>query len=295
MTQTLKIAYGSIVVGIVVFLLKCTAYWITGSVALLSDALESTVNMATAVAALVAIRIAMKPPDADHPYGHHKAEFFSALLEGVMIIVAALIILQEAFRSLIDPRMLTQPFDGLLVNGIAGVINGIWCWFLISRGRKLRSPALVADGRHLFTDVLSSGGVILGVALAVLLDWPILDPILAALVAVNILWSGWNVMKQSVSGLLDESVSDDQLNRIKELISQEAEGALEAHDVKTRHAGRATFIDFHLVVPGDMPVSEAHDICDRIERSLRQEVDGATITIHVEPEDKAKHSGVIVL
>jgi cation diffusion facilitator family transporter len=294
-TQTLKIAYGSIVVGIVVFLLKCAAYWITGSVALLSDALESTVNMATAVAAVVAIRIAMKPPDADHPYGHHKAEFFSALLEGVMIVVAALIILQEAFRALVDPRVLTEPFDGLVVNGIAGIINGIWCWFLISRGRRLRSPALVADGRHLLADVMSSGGVILGVALAVILDWPILDPILAALVAVNILWSGWNVIKQSVSGLLDESVSDDQLDRIKELISQEAEGALEAHDVKTRHAGRATFIDFHLVVPGDMPVSDAHDICDRIEGSLRREVDGARITIHVEPEDKAKHSGVIVL
>lgn len=295
MSATERIAFGSIAVGLIVLGLKTLAWRLTGSVALLSDALESTVNVATAVAALIAIRVAAKPADRDHPYGHHKAEFFSAVLEGVMIIVAALLILREAWHGFQNPRVLDAPLAGLLVNGLAGALNALWCWMLISRGRRLKSPALVADGHHLLSDVISSAGVVVGVALAVATGWAVLDPALAALVALNILWSGWKVMASSLSGLMDEAVGEETLADIRTTISDAAQGAIEAHDLRTRHAGPRTFIDFHLVVDGQTTVETAHDICDRIEQALKSKLPGALITIHVEPEHKAKHSGVVVI
>lgn len=295
MSGTIKIAVGSIVIGVLVLGLKAVAYWMTGSIALMSDAMESTVNVATAIAALIAVKIAAQPADANHPYGHHKAEFFSAVLEGVMIIVAAILIINEAYKGVMAPHPLNAPIEGLLVNGLASIINGAWCWVLLTQGRKRRSPALVADGHHLLSDVVSSFGVTFGVLLAIYTGWPLLDPLLAGLVAINILWSGWKVIRTSVSGLMDEAVEGSQLQIIKDVISSEAIGAHEAHDLRTRHAGSATFIDFHLVVPGALSVSEAHEICDRIERKLKAAVAGAVITIHVEPEHKAKHSGVLVL
>ena len=295
MSSTENIAIGSILIGLIVLALKTFAWWLTGSVALMSDAMESIVNVATAVAALIAIRIASRPADHDHPYGHHKAEFFSAVLEGVMIIVAALLILREAWDALQAPHMLDAPLEGLLVNGFASVLNAGWCWVLISRGRRLRSPALIADGHHLMSDVISSGGVVLGVALAVVTGWAVLDPALAALVALNILWSGWKVMTSSLSGLMDEAVDNGTLEDIRAIISDKATGALEAHDLRTRHAGPRTFIDFHLVVEGQTTVDTAHDICDRIEQALKKKLPDAMITIHVEPEHKAKHSGVLVI
>lgn len=295
MSSTIKIAVGSIVIGILVLGLKALAYWMTGSIALMSDAMESTVNVATAIAALIAVKIAAQPADANHPYGHHKAEFFSAVLEGVMIIVAAILIINEAYKGVMTPHPLNAPIEGLLVNGLASIINGAWCWVLLTQGKKRRSPALVADGHHLLSDVVSSFGVTFGVLLAIYTGWPLLDPLLAGLVALNILWSGWKVTKSSVSGLMDEAVEGAQLQVIKDVISSEAIGAHEAHDLRTRHAGSATFIDFHLVVPGALSVAEAHEICDRIEQKLKAVVAGAVITIHVEPEHKAKHSGVVVL
>ena len=295
MSATERIAVGSIIVGIVVLGLKTLSWWLTGSIALLSDALESTVNVATALAALIAIRVAARPADRDHPYGHHKAEFFSAVLEGVMIIVAALLIMREAWHGFQNPRMLDAPLPGLLINMAASALNGYWCWVLIARGRKLRSPALVADGHHLLSDVASSAGVVIGVALAAATGWAVLDPALAALVAVNILWSGWKVMVRSLSGLMDEAVSEATLDQIRTVISDKATGALEAHDLRTRHAGPVTFIDFHLVMDGQTTVQQAHDICDRVEQALKQDLPEAMITIHVEPEYKAKHSGVLVI
>ncbi|MGV3693396.1 MAG: cation diffusion facilitator family transporter [Paracoccus marcusii] len=295
MSSSLKIAVGSIFVGLIVLGLKTLAWYLTGSVALLSDALESIVNVATAVAALVAISVAQRPADQSHPYGHHKAEFLSAVLEGVLIIVAALLILREAWHAFQNPREIQAVGMGMAINASAGVLNAIWCSILIRQGRRLRSPALVADGKHLLTDVVSSGGVLLGVGLAVATGWSILDPALAMLVGVNILWSGWKVMASSVSGLLDEAVPEKTLVTIRDIISDKASGALEAHDLRTRHAGAVTFIDFHLVVDGQTTVSVAHDICDRVEASLKAKLPDAQITIHVEPEHKAKHSGVLVI
>ena len=295
MGGTVRIAAGSILVGVVVLGIKYLAFAVTGSVALYSDALESFVNVATAIAALLAVRLSEQPPDRNHPYGHYKVEYFSAVLAGVLIIVAALLILREAWDAVLVPRTIEAPAEGLALSIVASVLNAGWSWVLITQGRKLRSPALAADGRHLFSDVVTSVGVVIGIVLAVTTGWAILDPALAALVAVNILWSGWQVIRESLGGLMDEAVPATRLEQIRGVISHNADGALEAHDVRTRNAGRVTFIDFHLVVPAQMTVADAHDICDRIERALKEAVEGALITIHVEPEQKAKADGVVVL
>ncbi|WP_306043402.1 cation diffusion facilitator family transporter [Mameliella sp. MMSF_3552] len=295
MPRAVKIALGSIAVGFAVLAIKLLAWWMTGSVALLSDALESIVNVATAIAAFVAVRIAVQPADADHPFGHHKAEYFSAVMEGVMIVVAAILILNEAWGAWNAPRDIDAPFTGLLLIGLASIVNAGWALVLMREGRNLRSPALAADGRHLMTDVVSSAGVAIGVVAAVLTGALWMDALLAALVAVNILWSGWHVLRGSVGGLMDESVPEADLEAMRELISAHAEGAVEAHDLRARHAGQATFVEFHLVVPGEMSVDAAHDICDRVEAAMMAAFDGCRVTIHVEPEHKAKHSGIVVL
>jgi len=291
----MKLAIGSIAVGALVLALKTLAWWMTGSVALLSDALESTVNLAAAFAALAAIRVAARPADDNHPFGHHKAEFFSAVLEGVLIIVAALFIFKEAYAGFFSPRVMERPFEGLAVNAVATLINGGWAFVLIRQGRRRKSPALVADGRHLWADVVTSGGVAVGVLLAITTGWWVLDPIMAALVAVNVLWSGFRLVRESLSGLMDEAVSEEILATIRRIIASEANGAVQAHDLKTRHAGSAVFIEFHLVVPGDMTVFDAHEICDRIEAALKSAVSGARISIHVEPEHKEKLNGIMVM
>jgi cation diffusion facilitator family transporter len=293
MTKVMKLALGSLLIGFAVLGLKILAWWVTGSVALLSDALESTVNVVTALAALIAIRVADLPADDNHPYGHHKAEFFSAVLEGVMIIIAALFILRAAFFDFLAPSALDKPALGLVLTGIATALNGAWCWALITHGRRLKSPALVADGWHLLTDVITSIGVAFGIVLALVTGWWVLDPLMASIVALVILWSGSKVVKQSLSGLLDEAVPAETLETIRTIIATHATGAVQAHDLRTRHAGRRTFIDFHLVVPGDSTVHEAHAVCDLVEAALIAAVEDANVTIHVEPENKAKHVNIV--
>lgn len=295
MDRASQAALASVFVGALVLGLKFLAWWFTGSVALYSDALESIINVVAAGAAFIALRVSSQPADTKHPYGHTKAEYFSAVFEGLLVVLAALSILREAYAGLLDPQPLDAPALGLAISGVASAINGAWGWALLRWGRSLRAPALVADGRHVLTDVYTSGGVLVGVGLVALTGWQILDPILAAIVALNILWSGYAMVRDSVGGLMDEAVPPETLSRIREAIARTGGGALEAHDVRTRHAGRMTFIDFHLVVPGSMTVSEAHDICDRIEATLKQDIGADTIiSIHVEPEEKAKHVGVAI-
>ncbi len=284
-----RLAAGSIAVGIAVLGLKYLAYAATGSIALLSDAIESIINVVTAIAAFFAVRISLQPPDAGHPYGHAKAEYFSAVLEGVLIIVAALAILHEAYGALVSPTQLRAPAIGLAINAAASALNGLWCWVLISSGRRHRSPALVADGKHLLTDVVTSGGVIVGVVLVALTGWQPLDPLIAAAVALNILWAGWGLLRESSGGLMDAALPADELAEVRTIIDGAMTGAIEAHDIRTRHAGRMTFIDFHLVVDGAMTVDASHHICDRIEAALRQRFPESLISIHVEPEWKRKH------
>ena len=288
-------AVTSIVVAAVVLGLKYLAYWVTGSVALYSDALESIVNLITAAVALYAIHISAQPADRRHQFGHHKAEYFSAVIEGVLIVVAALLIFHEAYDAFLRPRALSEPARGLAINGLATAINAGWSYFLLTWGRRQRSPALVGDGWHLLTDVATSVGVIVGLLLAMATGWQVLDPALAALVGANILWAGWRLVRESVSGLMDEAVTAEVARHIRDVISSNAEGAIEAHDVKTRMAGRVTFIEFHLVVPGSMTVAASHVICDRIEQALQAAVHDAQVLIHVEPEEEAKHTGVPVV
>ena len=293
--RTLAIAAASLLIGLIVLGLKFLAWYLTGSIALYSDALESIVNVVTAIVALIAVRLAQKPADAALPYGYHKAEYFSAVLVGVMIIIAAILIAREAALGFIAPRLPDAPVQGLAISGVATLINVLWAFVLIRHGRAVRSPALEADGKHLLIDVISTLGVLIGLVLVLLTGWALLDPILAGLVALNILWSGWGVIRQSIGGLMDVAVQPQTQKLIREIIAGNADGAIEAHDIRTRQAGKMTFIDFHLVVPGAMSVDTAHAICDRIEARLREAVKDALITIHVEPEEKAKHSGIVVV
>jgi cation diffusion facilitator family transporter len=292
---SVRIALGSLAVAIVVLALKVFAAWATGSIALFSDALESVVNVATAVAALVAVTLAARPADASLPYGYHKAEYFSAVVTGVFIALAALAIFQQAYAGFTGEHTFSADPLGLGVSLVATGINGGWAYLLISLGRRQKSPALSADGRHLLTDVISTAGVLVGVVLAAVTGYARLDAILAALVGLTVLWSGWQLIRESIGGLMDAAVEPGTLGRIREIISANAEGAIEAHDIRTRQAGKAMFIEFHLVVAGTMSVETAHAICDRIEAKLREAVGQAQITIHVEPEAKAKHSGIVVV
>lgn len=291
MDPILRLGLGSIVVGVVVLGLKWLAFMMTGSVALYSDALESLVNLATAGVTLFAVRLSLEPPDANHHFGHHKVEYFSAVFAGVLIVVAAMAILREAWAAYLAPRVLDAPFEGAAVNLVAAAINGTWATILVRYGRLRRSPALAADGRHLMSDVMTSIGVVAGVLLAAATGWSVLDPAMAAAVAVGILWSGWVVIRDSLGGLMDVAVPEETQARIRDVISEQAGGALEAHDLRTRRAGPAIFVEFHLVVAGEMTVAELHEICDRIEEALKAGVPGARPVIHVEPEHKAKHPG----
>lgn len=283
-----QLAAVNIVVAAAVMGIKYLAYLVTGSVALYSDALESIVNVMTAGAALFAVQVAHRPPDKDHPFGHHKAEFFAAIFEGAMIIIAAVLILMKAYAALHASTPMNQAGTGLAINAFAASINAGWAYVLIKRGKEWRSPALVADGWHLITDVVTSAGVILGLVLVIISGWNILDPIIAAIVAVNILWTGYRIALESMSHLLDQAASPAIEEQIRLVIANNGNGALQAHDIRTRQAGRALFIEFHLVVPGSMTVDEAHQICDRLEDAIEATIEGSQVVIHVEPEYKAK-------
>lgn len=293
--STARLALVSLGIGIAVLALKAGAAWLTGSIALYSDALESVVNVATAIAALVAVRLAARPADAALPYGYYKAEYFSAVLIGVFIALAAILIFAEAWKGLVEPRLFSADPLGIGISAVATVINAVWAYVLITAGRRERSPSLSADGRHLATDVISTVVVLAGILLAVMTGYRQLDAILAGFVGLTILWSGWQLIRESVFGLMDVAVDPKRLQTIRDVIQANAEGAIEAHDVRTRAAGPVTFIEFHLVVAGAMSVEDAHAICDRIEAALREGVENAQITIHVEPENKAKHSGIVVV
>jgi cation diffusion facilitator family transporter len=209
------------------------------------------------------------------------------VLEGVLIVIAALSILYEAWQVVLNPRGLEAPVLGLLVNGGATLLNGGWAVVLLRQGRRWRSVALIADGRHLVADVYTSFGVMIGLVLALVTGWGFLDPLVAALVALNIIRTGALVIRESVGGLMDAAPSAEVVKQIEDVIGQSSAGASGMHDLRTRHAGHTTFIEFHLTVSGRMSVSESHAICDRIEDALEAAVDGARVTIHVEPDAEA--------
>ncbi len=286
--RIMLVAAASVLLGCVVLGLKALAWYVTGSVALLSDALESIINVVASAVALVALAVSARPADEGHPYGHTKAEYLSAVVEGVLVIIAAITIMREAWFGFLDPQLPDDPWQGMMLNGLATIINAVWCWYLMRLGRSYRSPALKADAKHLLADVITSIGVLAGFVLVPLTGWAQLDSIIAGLVAINILWMGWGLMRESIGGLMDEAAPEETVVRLRELVKQNAGSAMEAHDLRTRHAGRLTFVEFHLVVAGEMKVEEAHAICDRIEKAIHDEMEDVIITIHVEPESEAQ-------
>ena len=290
-----RVGFFGVFVGATVLALKYYAYLATGSVGLYSDALESIINVVVAVTAYVALRVSARPADERHPYGYAKAEYFSAGVEGLLIVVAAVVISRQAFLGFIHPHALEMPYLGLGVNAAATVINGAWCAVLLKKGREWRSPALVGDGKHVLADVVTSIGVLIGVGLVAVTGRLWLDPAVAFLVAANIMWSGWGLVRDALSGLLDEAVPADVLARIQQVLREHSAGALQVHDLRTRRAARRTFVEFHLVVPSDMTVARAHAICDSIEEALQVDLDGPSVSIHVEPEWKAERSNTLLL
>ncbi|WP_336288194.1 MULTISPECIES: cation diffusion facilitator family transporter [unclassified Bartonella] len=283
-----SLALRSIFIACIVFSLKYWTYRITDSVALYSDALESIVNILATLAAWWAVKVSMKPADQEHPFGHYKVEYFSAILEGILIIIAAVVIVREAWISLSTVELVQEPGIWLVIHLVANAINYIWGRVLIQQGKVHRSPALQADGMHFITDVFTSLGILIGLTAAFVGGWALLDPILAIIIAINILLQGGKVINNAIQGLMDAGIELNETIRIRDLISANAHGALEVHDLRTRVAGRATFIEFHLVVPAAMQVGEAHQICNKIKSVLEKEVDNVQISIHVEPEDEAK-------
>lgn len=289
-----RAAAASMGVALAVLALKWVAWSLTGSVALYSDAMESLVNVAAAAAAWAALRYAARSPDEGHPYGHTKVEYLSAVLEGVLIVLAAFAILREAIPRFVEPRAAPLPLVAIAASVGASLINAALAVYLIRTGRAHRSPALVADGRHVFSDVATSAGVLVGLALAWGTGIWILDPLLAAIVAVNVLWIGWKLIRGSVGGLMDEALDGVELDRLRRALEETMSGAIEIHDLRTRRAGWQSFVEFHLIVPGEMSVEDAHRICDRLEEAVGREVPGAQAAIHVEPHVEAGRGRFII-
>ena len=298
MRPVLKIASLSIVAGLLILGCKLLAARISGSTALYSDALETLVNVASSGLALYALIIAAKPADQEHQYGHAKAELISAIATGAMILAAAVLIFQRAVGAFLHPHPLAPLHGalgiGLALNVFAGVLNGLWAGVLFDMGKRDRSPALIADAEHLLSDFYTTGGILVALLAASWLHLPVLDPLIALAIAGQIAVMGAKTVRRSISGLLDEAPSPEMTARIENLVRTHAAGAIEAHDLRMRQSGTASFLEFHLVVPGAMSVNAAHDICDRIEAALKLEMEGVVVTIHIEPEGKAKHEGVLL-
>ncbi len=295
MMRVTLIATASIGVGLLVLALKTAAWRFTGSAAFYSDALETVVNVAASGIALAALRFAAQPADHNHPYGHDKAEFIAAVVEGVLIVVAAVSILQHAWQAWRHPHVLAEVGLGVGLNLAATAVNAGWAWVLFGAARRARSPALRGDARHLMGDVVTSFGVVAGVGLVLATGVLQLDAVVGAATAVYVLWSGVHLIGESMGGLMDMAPSDGTVARIEAVLAAHGGGAIEAHDIKARQAGRTIFVQFHLVVPGAMRVDVSHEICDRIEAALQADMDHLVVNIHVEPEHKAKRVGVVAI
>jgi cation diffusion facilitator family transporter len=283
-----RYAYLAVAAALVTVALKLIAWRLTGSAGLLSDALESLVNLAAAVLAVVVLRWSVKPPDDEHTYGHAKAEYVSAGVEGAMIIVAAGSIAWVAVDRLITPTAIEDVGIGLAVSTGASVVNLVVGLVLLRAGRRERSVTLDADGRHLLTDVWTSAGVIVGVAAVALTGWERLDPIVALAVAVNIVVTGIGLVRRSTGGLMDRALPNEELVAITGVLDDFGGPPVRFHALRTRQAGRLSFASVHVLVPGDWTVQRGHDLLERIETALREAVPGLVVFTHLEPvEDPA--------
>lgn len=284
-----KFIYLSIAAAIVTILLKFYAYYVTGSMGFLSDALESFVNLFAAIFALVMFNISMKPADKEHEFGHSKAEYFSSAAEGALILIAAFTIIWSAVPRLIDPRPIENINTGLLFSLLASLVNLGVGLTLIHQGKKRNSLLLEADGKHLMADVWTSIGVIVAIMVVRFTGWLIVDPIIAIIVALNIVFTGYRLIMRSASGLMDASLPKEDMDKITAYLDSLKDQQIEYHSLLTRAAGRRKFIAFHMLVPGKWTVQEAHDHADEIEETIINMFDEpVTIHTHLEPvEDPA--------
>jgi cation diffusion facilitator family transporter len=284
-------AWLSIGAAILTILFKASAYFLTGSVGLLSDALESIVNLVTAIMALAMIKVAEKPPDDDHAYGHSKAEYFSSVTEGVCIILAAVIIFITAFQRILHPQAIDQPLLGLIASFIGGAINLVVAVILLRAGKKHRSIILKADGHHLLTDVWTTAGVLAGIALISITKIHILDPIIAIVVAINILITGFSLIKQSALGLMDTALPKDERDVIEKILKKHCIDSIQYHGLLTRQSGVRRFMSVHILVPGAWTVQKGHDYLEEIEKEICKALPSITVITHIEPveDPKAMH------
>ena len=283
----------SIVAALATIALKSGAYLLTGSVGLLSDALESLVNLAAAVVALVALSAAARPEDEDHRYGHSKAEYFSSGFEGALILLAAASIIYAAVSRLLAPQAIRQVEIGVGVSAIASAINLIVARVLFRAGRRHQSITLEADAHHLMSDVWTSVGVSAGVSAAALTGWYRLDPIIAIAVGLNIIRTGVSILRRSLLGLLDTAIPEDLLLKISDIFGRHAAAGVRFHALRTRQAGAWRFIDFHVLVPGHWSVQRGHDLLERIEEEVRGAIPNSSVFTHLEPiEDPASFADV---
>ena len=280
-----RYAWLSIATALATILLKGVAWWLTGSVGLLSDALESFVNLAGALMALAMLSLAATPADENHAHGHGKAEYFSSAFEGFLILIAAISIGYAAVGRLINPQALEDVGVGLAVSVVASIINFGTARILLDVGRRNSSITLEADAHHLMTDVWTSVGVIGGVGLVWATGWLWLDPVIAILVAVNIVWTGWQLLQRSAAGLMDVSLPEETRLAIEAVLDRYRSEDLEFHALRTRQAGAGAFATIHVLVPGDWTVQKGHDYSERIEADLRAVVPRLHVTTHVEPKD----------
>lgn len=282
-TSLKRYVYLSIAAALATILLKGAAWWLTGSVGMLSDALESFVNLAGSLTALAMLSLAMEPADDNHAYGHGKAEYFSSAFEGFLILVAAVSIGYAAVERLLNPQAIESVGIGLGVSVVASLINLVTARTLMAVGRKHNSITLEADAHHLLTDVWTSVGVIAGVGLVWLTGWLWLDPVIALLVAANIVWTGWQLLRRSASGLMDASIPEEQLKAVETVLEAYRRQGLDFHALRTRQAGMRAFVTLHVLVPGAWSVQQGHDWLERIEADIRRVVPNAHVTTHLEP------------
>jgi cation diffusion facilitator family transporter len=273
----------SIVAAVLTIALKFGAYKLTDSVGLLSDAFESIVNLVAAIAAFWALSYAAKPPDAQHTFGHSKAEYFSSALEGILILVAAGSIAVTAGQRLMHPQPIERVGLGLGLALVATALNGVVAWILLRASRRHRSITLRADAHHLLTDVWTSVGVVLGIGLVSVTGWLILDPIVALLVAANIVWTGFKLLKETGAGLLDAAIPKEEQEAIALIMSEYEAQGIQFHALRTRVAGASRFVSFHVLVPGAWTVQRGHDLCEAIEQAIASALPGSDVATHLEP------------
>lgn len=273
--------------AVATLVLKFTAYALTGSVGILSDALESFVNLAGALIALTALKIAARPADKTHPYGHDKAEYFSSGVEGTLILITAASIAYAAITRLLSPVPLEKLSWGLVVAGGASLLNFIVAQALLSASKRYDSITLEADAKHLLTDVWTSVGVISGLIALVLTGWQWLDPLVALAVAGHIIITGISLVRRSIDGLMDYNLPSDELDQLEGILKNHHDKFVAYHKLRARKSGPRRFIDLHLVVPGEQTVQAAHDLCEQLEAEIEAALPNASVTIHVEPAEDA--------